>query len=164
MIELIFRITCKLIQIEAFIHRYARLFNEYYSHRNNKAYFEVIENGFLYILPDLDTYIRIAESIPPHSELMNLIETHKNERTQLASELLGFIGFSIHDQVLLDVEVRPYTTDQIMPIMKKVFFAVNADIIFTSIDNHRYIIQFPHMDAFLDYYTIFLLSIRTPSE
>jgi len=163
MTELIFRITSKNSSLESFFHRYTLLFNEFYRHRKNHAYFETIDRGFLYILPDLETYHRIADTIPGHEAIAKLLSANLIERNNLVHELTKIHGFSKKDQILLDIEVSPYTTSEALPVMKKAFQAINPEIAFTPVGEHNYNILFPYLDAFIDYYLVYFLSSRTPT-
>ena len=162
--ELIFKITTQSPAMGAFFHHYTLLFNEFYRHRKNKAYFETITNGFLYILPDLDTYSNIAASIPDHDTIVKLIHMNQQEKENLQHELLDIHKISKKEKIVLNVEVAPYTIEKVMPLMEKVFRSINEGIRFTALDTHHYMIEFPNLDAFIDYYLTFFLSIRTPTN
>jgi hypothetical protein len=150
--------------LASFFHHYTLLFNEFYRHRKNKAYFETISNGFLYILPDFETYRRIAASIPGHDAIMALIKINQQQKENLWHELINIHKFSKKERVVLDVEVSPYPTEKVMPLMEKVFRSINDGITFAAVDEHHYTIDFPHLDAFIDYYLTFFLSIQTPNN
>lgn len=158
--ELIIKCTSKSEPIITFFHRSTIQFNEYYKKRENKAYFETTANGFLYILPDLETYKRIAQSVPDSEQIQILLKNNKNERNRISLELMNKFNIQNDGKIILDVEITPYKASEVFIPMKKVYLAINPDIEFLPIDEKHFSITFPNLDAFIDYNTVFLLSIR----
>jgi hypothetical protein len=161
--ELIFKFTSDSPPLASFFHRYTLLFNEYYRSRENKAYFETIDHGFLYILPDLETYKQIAISAPNAAKIQQILKANKESRARFAEELIHDMKFSPNQSILLNVEVVPYPASEVYLSMKKIYTAVHPGIDFTPIDEGHFSIRFPHLDALIDYNTVFLASIR-PKE
>jgi hypothetical protein len=158
--ELIFKITSVNPAIHSLFHRYVSLFNELYSSRPRKAYFEVIDLGFLYILPTIEVYRQIAAGMLPHSEIQKIIQANSQKRAELITDFGPSLKLSKDQPIELSVEVINYTTEEVLPFMDAIFRVIVPNITFHSIDAHHYTIVFPNTDGFYDYCVMFLLQLQ----
>jgi hypothetical protein len=157
--ELIIKCTSENLQIVAFFHHYTQLFNKYYEQRENKAYFETIAQGFLYILPDLQTYNNIAESIPNNEIIQAMLKSHKKERSEVALDIIKKFKIASEGPIFLKMEIRPYPAMEVLPSMNKIYTSIHPGIEFIHINENNFTVKFPDINAFIDYNTVFLLSI-----
>jgi hypothetical protein len=158
--ELIIKFISKMPQIERLFHYYSSLFNEYYRARSNQAYFETILRGFLYVLPDLETFQRIADSVPPLEIIQTLLQENRNLKKDLEDEFINRFNFSPNNLILLEVEVFNFSAEVVYPLICKIYTSINTDIQCSPLEGQVFFISFQTLDAFIDYFTIFLLSIR----
>ncbi len=142
------------------MHRYINLFNQLYEKRKNKAYFETISQGFLYILPDINTYIDISEAIPPHDIIGKILQQHKEEKENFYNEFTSDLGFSPDTHIQFTFEIINYDSNKILPPMKKIFKSISPDIRFSSVVNGKFTIDFPNLDIFADYLVLFMFQLR----
>jgi hypothetical protein len=159
--ELIIKFLCELPQLERLFHYYVSLFNETYRNRENIAYFETIANGMLYILPDLETYQRIANSVIDSSTIQKQLRKNAAIRQETGQQITDQFGFTETDIISINLEIFNFPGEKVYPLIRKIFTTISPNIEFGPLEGQTFTITYQTLNAFIDYCTIFMLNIRS---
>lgn len=153
--ELIFTITCLNMNVDAFLFKYEKMINAWYQKSHQSAYIEVIKNGFLYIIKDLEYFLSMLKKTPTRIGNLKIYNNSNHEiERELENELTTQFQLEHEQPIILEISNSLIHSDQMIPAWKQCFESIDPNIDFKKIGDFSFSMIFPTLRPLIQYLTI----------